>query len=84
MLSSKEVTLVSLRERLEKAIQVQALYPSLRKHVISIEDKGGEGFGCGSTFLINSSNCNFAGIIEGIRGLKVEEINRIRVVGALH
>jgi hypothetical protein len=48
-----------------------------------MEDKNGEGLGYGSTFLINSSNCNFAGIIEGIRRAKVEEISRIRVVGKL-
>lgn len=71
MLSSKEVTLVSHNERMEKAIQVQGLYPSLKKNVITIEDKGGEGFGCERTFLINSANGNFSGIIEGIRRAKV-------------
>lgn len=71
MLSSKEVTLVNLKERLGKAIQVQALYPSLKKLVITNEDNGGEDFGFGNTFLINSSNCNFSGIIEEIRRAKV-------------
>lgn len=63
--------MVSLKERLEKAIQVQALYPSLRKHTITIEDKAEEGYGCGNTFLINSSNSHFTGIIEGIRRAKI-------------
>jgi hypothetical protein len=62
---------------------VQALYPSLRKQAIAVEDKYEATLGSGSTFLVDSSNCTFAGILEGIRRVRVEEVIRIRVLGNL-
>jgi hypothetical protein len=37
LLSYKEISQVSIKERLEKVVQVQGSYPSLRKYVIDME-----------------------------------------------
>jgi hypothetical protein len=81
--SCKEVVQVGLRERLEKARQVQALYPSLRRYSIAVEDREEEAVGSGSTFLVSTSNSNLAGVVESLRRARVEEVRRLRVVGAL-
>lgn len=40
--------------------------------MIDIEEINEDALGSGNTFLINNSNCNFAGIIEEIRKIRVE------------
>lgn len=63
---------------------MQALYPSLRKHPLAVEEAGEEGLdSIGSTFLVDTSNSSFAGILESIRRMRVEDVNRLRVVGSL-
>jgi len=37
LLSYKEITQVSIKERLEKVVLIQGFYPSLRKYVIDME-----------------------------------------------
>lgn len=40
--------------------------------MIDIEEINEEASGSGNTFLINNSNCTFAGIIDEIRKIRVE------------